>query len=162
MSLQPFLSWLENTAPATAIRESASLFPWLESIHVLAITAVVGMIAVVDLRLLGLRFRERPVSDLMAQVLPLTRAAFVVAVITGVGMFVTRASEYMQMTPFLAKLVLLGVALVNIWIFHVLAVRDIESWDTTVVLPAKAKFAGAASLVLWVAIVACGRWIGFV
>lgn len=162
MSLQPFLSWLENTAPATAIRESASLFPWLESIHVLAITAVMGLIAVVDLRLLGLRFRERPVSDLMAQVLPLTRAAFVVAAITGIGMFVTRASEYVQMTPFLMKVVLLGVALVNIWIFHLLTVRDIKAWDTAVTMPAKVKFAGGASLVLWIAIVACGRWIGFV
>ena len=162
MSLQPFLSWLENTAPATAIRESASLFPWLESIHVLAITAVVGLIAVVDLRLLGFTFRERRVSDLMDQVLPLTRAAFVVAVFTGIGMFVTRASEYMQMTPFLAKLALLGVALINIWIFHLLTVRDIEAWDTAVGMPAKAKLAGGTSLALWVAITACGRWIGFV
>lgn len=162
MSLQPFLSWLENTAFATTIRESASLFPWLESIHVLAITAVVGTIAVVDLRLLGLKFRERPVSALMAEVLPLTRVAFAVAAITGLGMFVTRAAEYVQMTPFLIKFALLGVALVNIWIFHLLTVRDIKAWDTAVEMPAKAKFAGGASLILWVAIVAAGRWIGFV
>jgi hypothetical protein len=98
----------------------------------------------------------------MAEVLPLTRVAFVAAAVTGIGMFVTSATEYMQMTPFLIKFALLGVALVNIRIFHKFTVRDIKAWDTAVVLPAKAKFAGGASLVLWVAIVACGRWIGFV
>ena len=70
MTLQSLLTWLEQTSLATAIRESTSLFPWLESIHVLAIATVVGTIAMVDLRLLGLASRERPVSELMAQVLP--------------------------------------------------------------------------------------------
>lgn len=162
MTMHAFLSWLEHTGIATTIRESSSLFPWFESIHVLAITTVVGTIAIVDLRLCGLTSRERPVSELLAQVLPFTQAAFAVATLTGLLLFAAHASGYMQKTPFVAKLVLLGVALVNITVFHRFTARDIHAWDTGPKLPTRVKLAGGVSLLLWVLIVACGRWIGFV
>ena len=47
-------SWLEGTALATFIAGSWWAFPTIESLHVVAITLVVGSIAVADLRLLGL------------------------------------------------------------------------------------------------------------
>jgi hypothetical protein len=162
MTLQSLLIWLEHTSTATAIRESTSLFPWLESIHVLAITTVVGTIAMVDLRLLGLASRERPVSELMAQVLPFTRGAFVVAAMTGSLLFASHASDYLHKAPFVAKLFLLGTALINIVVFHFLTARDIRTWDTASQLPIAVKCAGGLSLAVWVAVVACGRWTGFV
>jgi hypothetical protein len=162
MTVQAFLSWLEHTGFATAVRESATLFPWFETIHVLAITTVVGTIAIVDLRLLGIASRERSVSELMAQVLPFTRGAFAVAALTGLTLFAAHATDYMHKTPFVAKLVLLGVALVNITVFHRITARDVHAWDTTPILPTQAKVAGGVSLLLWVLIVACGRWTGFV
>ena len=160
--LQPFLVWLEHTEIATAIREGASLFPWFESIHVLAITTVVGTIAIVDLRLLGLSSRDRAVSELMAEVLPFTRGAFIVAALTGGLLFASHASDYLHKSPFMAKLILLGVALVNIVVFHLITARGIQTWNTGPKLPARVKLAGGTSLALWVAIVACGRWTGFV
>ena len=54
MWLDPGLKWLEATALATEIRENEILFPWVESVHVLAIALVVGSISILDLRLLGL------------------------------------------------------------------------------------------------------------
>lgn len=162
MNLQPLLSWLENTGVGTAIRESAVLFPWFESVHVLSIAAVVGTIAVVDLRLLNLTFRERPVSELMSQVLPFTRWAFIVAAITGIAMFAAQATAYMDKSPFVVKLLLLLIAAMNIGVFHFITARDIHTWDVGPTLPARVKFAGAMSLALWLVIVTCGRWIGFV
>ena len=159
---QSFLSWLEHTDIATAVREGASLFPWFESIHVLAITTVVGTIAIVDLRFLGLTSRDRPVSELMAEVLPFTRGAFVVAALTGSLLFASNAREYMHKTPFVAKLALLILALVNILVFHLMTARTIHTWDVAPKLPASVKLAGGVSLALWVGIVACGRWTGFV
>jgi hypothetical protein len=46
MNIDAFLKWLEAFGFATAIRESEVLFPWLESLHVLAIVLVVGSIAI--------------------------------------------------------------------------------------------------------------------
>ena len=60
--MEKFFQWLYDSGVGTAIRESASLFPWIESVHVLSITLVVGSIAVVDLRLLGVASKGRAIS----------------------------------------------------------------------------------------------------
>ena len=161
-SSQAFFSWIQHSALSSTIRGSTSLFPWLESIHVLAITTVVGTIAVVDLRLVGLASRDRPASELMADILPLTRAAFALAVLTGSLLFASNALDYLHKAPFVAKLILLSVALLNIAVFHRLTVRDIQRWDTARSPPLSGKLAGAISLAVWIGVVACGRWTGFV
>jgi len=76
--LQELLQELHDTPLADTIRANALAFPWLESIHVLAITLVLGSIAVVDLRLLGLASVNRPVSTLIRQVLSITWIAFAI------------------------------------------------------------------------------------
>src|SRR5215831_19537324 len=105
--MQPLFQWLYDTPVATAIRERGSLFPWIESTHVLAITLVVGSISIVDLRLLGLVWRGRAISKLLGEVLPLTWIAFVVAAITGSLLFASNAVKYSQNHFFQAKMALL-------------------------------------------------------
>ncbi|PZN32617.1 MAG: hypothetical protein DIU71_07130 [Proteobacteria bacterium] len=159
--IEPFLLWLEETRIAAAVRESPLLFPWVESLHVLAIALLVGTIAVVDLRLLGVASRERPVTRLLAEILPFTWVAFIGAAITGALMFVSQALHYATNVPFLWKSALLGLALINLLVFHRVTARTIERWDTGPALPVAARLAGGASLAIWIGVVAFGRWIGF-
>src|SRR5436190_21112478 len=105
--MEPFFQWLYDSPMGTAIRESGSLFPWIESIHVLSITLVVGSIAVVDLRLLGIASKGRAVSRLSEEVLPLTWMGFIVAVITGLLLFVSNAVKYSHNPYFIATMLLL-------------------------------------------------------
>lgn len=155
------LDWLGDTSLAVAVRENEMLFPWTESIHVLALTIVVGSIAIVDLRLLGLASRGRPITKLMKDVLPITWVAFLCALITGLMMFISQANVYMENIYFKVKIVLLMVAGINVLVFHSLTARSVAQWDATGAVPVGAKAAGAASLGLWTLIVICGRWIGF-
>jgi len=157
-----FLTWLQQTDWATVIRQDETLFPLIESVHVLAITAVLGTISIVDLRLIGLTSREQPLSKTMEEVLPLTRVAFFFAALTGTLLFASHAVDYSHKGPFIAKMLLLCVALVNIGVFHLITARGISAWDRALKVPLAVKSAGAVSLGLWIAIVACGRWIGFV
>src|SRR6266568_2021045 len=85
MEIDTLLRSLEATSVATAIRENESLFPWVESFHVLAITLVIGSIAIVDLRLMGLASRERAAGRVASEVLRCTWAAFALAAISGAG-----------------------------------------------------------------------------
>src|SRR5580700_11173777 len=85
---------IEATGIATAIRENDLLFPLIESIHVLATTLVFGIIAVVDLRLLGLASLGRRTTKLMAELLPSTWVAFAISAITGTLLFASNAKEY--------------------------------------------------------------------
>jgi hypothetical protein len=161
MQFDNALDWLQATAVAKAISQDEILFPWIESVHVLAIVLVVGTITIVDLRLLGVASRDRAVGRLMRDVLPWTWGAFATAAITGTLLFSSNARTYAHNFFFQGKLVLLTLAGLNMAMFHVVGTGDVGRWGATGQTPLAAKAAGAVSLLIWVAVVAFGRWIGF-
>jgi hypothetical protein len=159
--LERLIQTLNDTSLAESIRSSGLAFPWLESVHVLAITLVLGSIAVVDLRLLGVASVNRPVTTLVKQVLPITWVAFVIAVITGAAMFISNAVEYAGNSSFQWKMFLMVLAGVNMLVFHLVTYRGVGSWNESRITPFGARAAGAFSVLVWIGVVAFGRWIGF-
>lgn len=161
LHLKDIIAFFEDSNLADAIRENDLLFPLIESAHVLAICLVVGSIMAVDLRLLGLAWTKRPASGVTRGILPLTWGAFVVAAASGFLMFMSNATKYLGNGYFVAKLVLIAVAGANMLIFHFVSARDRRRWDDQARPPLSARLAGGISLLLWIAVVVCGRWIGF-
>ncbi len=161
LHLKDIIAFFEDSSLADAVRENDLLFPLIESAHVLAICLVVGSIVAVDLRLLGLAWVKRPVSAVASGILPLTWGAFAVAVASGFFMFMSNATKYLGNGFFVAKLVLIAAAGVNMLVFHFVSARDQPRWDDQTRPPLSARLAGGISLLLWIAVVACGRWIGF-
>jgi hypothetical protein len=76
-------------------------------------------------------------------------------------MFISNATKYLGNGFFVAKMILIGVAGLNMVVFHFIGARDLPKWDTESRPPFSARLAGGLSLLLWVVVVACGRWIGF-
>ena len=136
------------------------LFPIIETLHVMALTLVVGSIAMMDLRLLGIASRNSAVSRLSNEVLPWTWTAWTVAAVFGTLMFMAKAQTYAGNLQFRLKFVCMGLAALNMLIFHFGAYRDVERWDEGKP-PMSAKMAGALSLSLWIGVVFFGRWVGF-
>ena len=161
LQLQELISYFENSALADNIRENDLLFPLIESVHVVSICLVVGAILMVDLRLLGLASLNRSVSRVSRGVLPLTWFAFAVAVASGSLMFISNATKYLENGYFIAKLLLIGAAGLNMVIFHAISARNQPQWENEARLPLPARLAGGLSILLWISVVACGRWIGF-
>jgi hypothetical protein len=159
--LRDLIAYAENSSVADAVRENDLLFPLIESIHVLAICLVVGSILAVDLRLLGLASVHRSVSRVTRGILPLTWCAFAVAVGSGGLLFISNATKYLGNGFFVAKMLLIGAAGLNMAIFHAVSANDLPRWEHDARLPLSARLAGGLSILLWVAVVACGRWIGF-
>jgi Family of unknown function (DUF6644) len=154
--------WLEQTAVGASVRQSEWLFPAIETVHLLGMAALIGTIGVFDLRLLGWVMRRERVADLGARLLPWTWAAFAVQVITGVLLFASEAVKVYTNPAFRLKMLLILLAGVQAAIFQWFVYRDVETWDEGGVLPVSAKLAGLVSLLLWVGVVAAGRFIGFV
>ncbi|MDP9082857.1 MAG: hypothetical protein M3N50_03715 [Pseudomonadota bacterium] len=159
--IERFCVWLETLPWAVSISQSGWLFPSIETVHVLALTMVVGSIAMVDLRLLNLAYRDRTVRQLTEEVLPWTWMAFVVAAIFGTLLFASAATKYSSIASFQVKLVLLGLAGFNMLFFHFLPYRKVDEWGGLHQTTQTAKFCGGLSLLLWIGIVALGRWTGF-
>ena len=161
MNIEHVLQLIYDSATGTAIRESTFLFPYIECLHVLAITLVFGSILVIDLRLLGFTSRNRRISELMNEFLPYTWGSFLFALISGGLLFTSHAVEFGHNPYFLLKMGLLVAAGLNMALFHRLTVPGISLWDELPRLPISAKCAGAVSLLLWVGVIFSGRWIGF-
>lgn len=154
-----FWSWLELLPLAARIGESW-WFPLLESIHVLTAMFVVGSILFVDLRLLGLAAMQYAASRFSRELLRWTWASFALAVLSGLGMFITRASWYATNRAFQIKVALLALAALNMLAFHVLGRRTQGRWDSAPTTTIGAKVAGFASLICWLGVTLAGRWTG--
>jgi hypothetical protein len=161
MSLLPFCEWLASTRGSVALHESLYMYPIVESVHVWALALFLGMVALVDLRLLGVALRDVPVSQLAARLLPWTLAGFALMIVTGSLLFYAIPVRTYQSVWFRAKLLLLVLAGLNAWLFHSGVYRGVAQWDLARAIPRKARLAGALSLLLWGAVVVCGRFIAY-
>jgi hypothetical protein len=157
-----FCKWLEQTPVGAAVRDSLWLFPAIETLHLLGMAALVGTIVVFDLRLLGWTMRRERVSQLAGRLFPWSWAGFAVQLVTGAILFSSEAVKVYPNPAFRVKLLLIFLAGLHALIFHWTVYRDVATWDDTGVLPAGAKVAGFVSILLWVGVVAAGRFIGFV
>jgi uncharacterized membrane protein len=161
LSITAFLEGLQASSWTVFIHKKAWAFTTVEVIHVFAVSLVLGTIAIVDLRLLGFASTKRPFAELSRQVLPFTWAAFVIAVLAGSLLFISRATDYFVNPAFWIKMALIVVAGINMIIFEFITVRDVQKWNLDPTPPQQARLAGGISIASWVSILAFGRLIAF-
>lgn len=154
------LAAIERTALAVAMREELWLYPTIEILHIAGFVVLVGSIAMLDLRLLGLT-PELPVRTLAQHILPWTLGALIVIVPTGLLMFITHAGDFISSGAFQLKLVLIMTAGVNAALFHLGPFRGVADWDHAASPPRAAKLHAVASLALWLGVIACGRLLAY-
>src|SRR5580704_17334222 len=105
--------WLDHTSTGTAIRESLWLFPIIETVHIFGIILLVGGTSILDLRLMGLAFRDEPVSKLAHRFIPWAWAGFIIQVTTGLLMFSSEATMMYVNLAFQIKMLMILAAGVN-------------------------------------------------
>jgi len=155
------MEWLQATSLAVFIHQTKWAFTTIEVIHVIAILTVIGSIAIVDLRLLGIASTRRPFTQLAKDVLPLTWTAFVLAAATGSLLFLSQAAAYFTTTTFWVKMSIMALAGINMLVFELITVRGVQDWDLKPTPPAQARLAGGISITCWLLIFVFGRWTGF-
>jgi hypothetical protein len=158
------LGALEASGLGRAMREWLWLYPSVEIVHIVGIGLLFGSIAVLDLRLLGFS-KTMSVRRLASHVLPWTAASFLLIVPSGLLMFTAHATDFISSPVFVIKLCLIMLAGVNAALFHVIAMRTANVWDTEEMRdlppPPSVRFAGAASLLIWISVIACGRLLAY-
>lgn len=145
---------------AVFLRGNAWAFPLVETIHILAIAVLFGSILMVDLRILGLS-RSLSLRQLASHVLPLTLLGFAIAAASGLLLFIAHAADLIGNRVFILKLGLIFLAGINAAVFHAGPYVHVAEWESATSAPASARAMASASIVLWVAVIACGRWIAY-
>jgi hypothetical protein len=161
MDLAIFFNDLQNSPIAVFVNTAGATYPIVEALHVIALSLVFGTILIVDLRLLGFASMSRPFTRVAHDLLRVTWAGFVLAVITGVLLFLPNAGSLYLNTPFQIKMVLLVLAGLNMFVFELITARNVGTWDLTSPPPNSARIAGILSISLWTAVIVFGRLIGF-
>ena len=152
---------MQDTSIGTQIRESVWTFPILEGTHLLTITISVGTLLVMDLRLAGLLFTRRRVSEITNAVMPISLVGFVVMFITGVFLFLSQAVKAYNSVYFKLKILFLLLAGINALVFELTMRRTVHAWDADPVPPFRARLAGISGMILWASVIAAGRTMAY-
>ena len=161
MTLLSFCQWLASTKWSIALHESFYMYPLIESTHVVALFLFAGTIAMVDLRLLGAVFREVPISEINARILPWTVAGAVIMVSTGFLLFYAIPVRTYQSLWFRFKVVFLLVAAINVWVFHRRVQKNRADWDSDRRPPLAARVSAMISLSMWAGVIVFGRMLAY-
>jgi uncharacterized membrane protein SirB2 len=137
----------------------------VESTHVLALMISLGMLFLIDLRMLGLALTDIPATTIARHLNVPMLIGFGVMVATGLLLFYAIPVRTAQSLWFRIKLVLLLAAAVNAWLFHRrLQMADTTlsgGWDSAGKAPGALQLGAGLSLCFWVLIVVCGRLIAY-
>ena len=125
-----------------------------EVAHIVSLAIAVGLIAVVDLRLLNQGIVRATAGRLLRATAIGTLVGFVMAVTTGLMIFSTDPATYVAHPTMRLKLVLLLVALVYNYTIHNRVARSSQS-------PVVCRSVAVVSLGLWVSVVFTGIFYAF-
>jgi hypothetical protein len=156
--LLAFCQACNNSWFGHGIRDSTWLFPFVEIFHLLALGVLCGTILILNLRLLGLRFKDEPVSELAKDVRPWMLGSLAVMLISGFLLFSTEAVKMYGNWAFRGKMLFLLAAV----IFMFTVQRKVVMADQSRVPPAVRVIVALVSLLLWTGVGLGGRALGFV
>lgn len=160
-SIVPTLEWLEGLAWTTAIRESNWGGPIIQTAHVASTVAFVGLVIMMDLRLVGLAFTHAPPAQIQRRLFPWQMAGFVPSMASGLLLCCVDPVRYYGNVMFWVKLALLALAGLNALAFHLTTYRTAGRWDEDPKGTATARLTGAVSLLFWSAVIVSGRLIAY-
>jgi hypothetical protein len=135
--------------------------PMVQTVHLLSITAIMGSMVLIDLRVLGLMLPSQSPGELIRRLMPWTWCALPFLAISGLMFVFARPVRYLTNPVFGIKFTLLVPALVLAVVFHRATARDTTFWERSSGRRAVARVIAFVSLVLWIGIVMAGRWIAY-
>ena len=159
--LTEFCGALERSSLGEAVRTAPYAYPILESLHIWGIALLVGSALTVDLRLLGMGRDVLPVTTVARYLLPLCHLGFAVVAVTGAAMFISNAVAVSSSPVAPWKLGLIGIAGMNIVIFHAGIYRSVKRWDISVRPPLRARAAAVLSATAWTGTILAGRLLAY-
>jgi len=153
-----FLEWLQASALSTWVREGESVwaYPTILTLHTFGLGILVGLAAVVNLRLLGVGGRM-PLAPLRP-LFPIMWGGFWLNAVTGSMLFMADAPNRGTSLFFLAKMVFVALGVVSL----VLIRRAM--FDAPADQGARPPARGLAilSLAAWIAAITTGRLLAYV
>ncbi len=153
--------YLDSFEWSTALHESYYMYPWIETTHVLTLMVFLGMLCIIDLRMLSLAFKDTPASVIAERLDKPMMIGFAVMVITGFILYFAIPVRTTQSIWFRIKVVLLIAAGINALLFRNRMRESVHTWDTAARAPKRIRVGAMLSLGFWAGVVVTGRTIAY-
>jgi hypothetical protein len=160
-ALDQFCAWLEHTAMSQTIQTVSWIVPAVQTVHILAIAAVMSSVLMINLRLIGALGRDQALPTFSARFLPVIWWALPILLVTGIIMVVGEPVRSLENPVFQAKMALVITAIVITVAFQAPLRKNPLYWDVSSGHRAAAIVIATTSLIVWVCIVLAGRWIAY-
>jgi hypothetical protein len=142
-----FCEALQHNSWIIALDSSVIISSMFEVFHYAGFFLVIGSIALVDLRVLGIAGRGQTASAMSEQLFPWMWTGLVFAFVSGFLMFAGDATDFYAASYFRAKILLILAALaVGIFVQW-----QVPRWDRRSPISLGAKSIALLSLLLWIA-----------
>lgn len=130
-------------------------------VHILGVASLFGAVLILDLRLLGV-WRKVSLSAISEATAPVAAAGFAIAVMSGICMLSTNATEYAG-NPFLyIKFPAIGAGFLNALILNrQTAWRQRKTREFSSSEERRLAVMGGISLASWLTAISAGRMIGY-
>ena len=159
--LLSFARWLDTHSWSTQLHESYYMYAWIESTHVLTITVFLGMLIVIDLRMLGFAFKNVPATTIAERLDRPMMIGFTVMVITGLTLYYAIPVRTTQSVWFRLKVILLIAAAINAFLFRAKMRASTNTWSDDEKAPRRIRLGAALSLSFWTGVVFAGRAMAY-
>ena len=134
-------------------------WPFIESLHFLGLSLLIGTVGVFDLRMLGI---AKGVSmAALHRLVPFGVAGYCLNVITGIMFVSTAPDQYLFNPAFQTKLTLMFIAGLNMLYFYQSSLTAVIKLPPESKAPTKAMILGAISLLCWTGVIVGGRLITY-
>jgi hypothetical protein len=154
--LLPLFKWSDSSWIGVTVRSSRLYFPLIETLHLLALTLLLGAIFMLNLRLCGLVMKNLPIEQVSRDLSPWLMGSLVTILATGFLLFASEAMKCYSSGPFQAKMLFLFAAIA----YHFTIYRKLTNTERE---PKRlwGIAAGLISVVLWLGVGLAGRGIAF-
>ncbi|WP_028311469.1 hypothetical protein [Derxia gummosa] len=162
--MEGLLQWaeaLQASGLGAVISESALAFPIIEGTHLIGLALAVGLLFLVDLRMLGLLWRDIALTEVLAALRGWILAGFALVFGSGLLLFWAEAPSVVASPAFPFKLLFIALAGANAIWFELRVAREPGFAVEAAALRPRVRRAGAASLALWTLVIICGRLIPY-
>jgi uncharacterized membrane protein len=160
--LASLCAWLEKTPLSAAIQDIGWVIPISQTVHILALAVVLSSIVFLDVRLLGLGSRRVAVLALAKHFLPPVWIAVALMAFTGAVLIIGEPARSLLNPVFQIKMLLLVCALAVTLFVQLRIAANPLAWGDGAGAPAwPARILAAISLVIWLCIAVCGRFIAY-
>ncbi len=150
--------WIDSTALSQAIQNAPWVVPTVQTVHILAIAALMASMLMINLRLAGIAGRDQRLALVAGRFTPVIWRALPVLLVSGVFLIIGEPARALKNNIFQIKMLLVISAIFVTLYFAAPLKKNPAYWDSRGGL---GMLVALLSVSLWVAIIFAGRWIAY-